>query len=77
MPAASSRRRIQYGLLADGSTPDTLTTTKRSQPAGSSMVTGHGAGSPAVSRMSASATSVNGTSKAADSSRARPRIDSA
>ena len=75
IPAADSLRRNQNGLGAAGLMPATRTVTNRPQPIGSAIVTGQ----PGSVRggTACAAGSVNGRSKAAAISRARPRMDSA
>ncbi|PSK64691.1 hypothetical protein B0E53_03341 [Micromonospora sp. MH33] len=75
-PATVSRRDIQPGVCAVGSTPRTIRAANRSQPTVSRTSTGY-AGSAVAPGAGSSAGSRNGTPRACDSSRARPRTLSA
>ena len=76
MPAWVSRRDMQSGVGAAGSTPVTTRPANRSQPTVSRTSTGY-AGTSVAPGAGASAGSRNGTPNAWPSSRAMPRTDMA
>ena len=75
MPATASRLRMTGGVGAAGSMPRTSRAANRSQPTGSSTVTGYGDSSVAPGASTACAGSRYATPSACDSSRAMPRTD--
>src|SRR6266704_6200738 len=74
-PATASRLFMNGGVGAAGSIPRTSRAENRSQPSGSSTLTGYGGVGVAPGGSTASAGSRNGTPSACDSSRAMPRTD--